>query len=218
MHKKAAYDREQIAAILDEALVAHLGFAHEGQPFVIPTLHARVGDQVYVHGSAACRTMRALGGARADVPDGDAARRARVRAHVVRAERELSQRGRSWARPGSWTDPDEKLLALERFMEHVLPGPLGSAARCPNRQELKGDDGARAPARRGVGEDLRRRPGRRASAPDGDTPVWAGHVPLTLAAGAPVACEHLAPGIPLPADIAGYTRERRSHEGERRAA
>src|SRR4051812_1058481 len=62
VHKKASYEREQIAAILDEALVAHLGFAHEGQPYVIPTLHARRGDQVYVHGSAASRTMRALGG------------------------------------------------------------------------------------------------------------------------------------------------------------
>src|SRR4029453_8289599 len=63
VHKKAAYDRDVIAEILDEALVAHLGFAHEGQPFVIPTLHARLGDQVYVHGSSASRTLRALGGA-----------------------------------------------------------------------------------------------------------------------------------------------------------
>src|ERR687893_156738 len=62
-HKKAAYDPATIAAILDEALVAHLGFAHEGQPFVIPTLHARVGDEVYVHGSSASRTLRALAGA-----------------------------------------------------------------------------------------------------------------------------------------------------------
>ena len=61
-HKKAAYDPDTIAAILDEALVAHLGFAHEGQPFVIPTLHARIGDRVLVHGSSASRTLRALGG------------------------------------------------------------------------------------------------------------------------------------------------------------
>ena len=48
---RADYQRETIDAILDEALVAHLGFAVEGQPYVIPTLHARVGDIVYVHGS-----------------------------------------------------------------------------------------------------------------------------------------------------------------------
>ena len=58
--EKARYDRATIDAILDEALVAHLGFVHEGQPFVIPTLHARVGDVVYVHGSAASRTLREL--------------------------------------------------------------------------------------------------------------------------------------------------------------
>ena len=44
MPARAAYDREAIDAILDEALVAHLGFAHDDQPYVIPTLHARVGD------------------------------------------------------------------------------------------------------------------------------------------------------------------------------
>jgi nitroimidazol reductase NimA-like FMN-containing flavoprotein (pyridoxamine 5'-phosphate oxidase superfamily) len=52
---RGRYDRETIDAILDEALVSHLGFGVDGQPFVIPTLHARVGDLVYVHGSAASR-------------------------------------------------------------------------------------------------------------------------------------------------------------------
>src|ERR1700742_533163 len=58
--KRADYDRETIDAILDEALVAHLGFVADGQPYVIPTLHARVGDEVLVHGSAASRMLRAL--------------------------------------------------------------------------------------------------------------------------------------------------------------
>src|SRR3954463_8041313 len=59
---RAGYERATIDAILDEALVAHLGFAVEGQPYVIPTLHARIGDEVYVHGSAAARSLRVLGG------------------------------------------------------------------------------------------------------------------------------------------------------------
>ena len=59
---RADYQRETIDAILDEALVAHLGFAVEGQPYVIPTLHARVGDVVYIHGSSASRAIRALSG------------------------------------------------------------------------------------------------------------------------------------------------------------
>ena len=56
--KRADYSRETIDAILDEALVAHLGFAVDGQPYVIPTLHARAGDIVYVHGSTASRMIR----------------------------------------------------------------------------------------------------------------------------------------------------------------
>src|SRR3990172_5222381 len=49
--ERGSYDREAVAAILDEGLHCHLGFVHDGQPYVIPTLHARVGDTVYVHRS-----------------------------------------------------------------------------------------------------------------------------------------------------------------------
>ena len=55
---RGAYDRPTIDAILDEGLVCHLGFVHDGHPFVIPTLYARVGDDVYVHGSAASRLLQ----------------------------------------------------------------------------------------------------------------------------------------------------------------
>jgi len=57
---RASYERDAIEAILDEALVAHLGFVHDGQPYVIPTLHARVGATLYLHGSAASRAIRTL--------------------------------------------------------------------------------------------------------------------------------------------------------------
>ena len=58
--ERAAYDRDEIDAILDDGLVCHLGFVHDGQPFVIPTLYARIGDEVYVHGSSASRMLRTL--------------------------------------------------------------------------------------------------------------------------------------------------------------
>src|SRR5438105_1554604 len=61
---RGAYDRDTIDAILDEAYICHVGFIvpHEngGQPFVIPTIHARVGDTLYFHGSAASRMLRSL--------------------------------------------------------------------------------------------------------------------------------------------------------------
>src|SRR5947209_7930916 len=58
--ERGSYERETIDAILDEALIAHLGIVDDGQPIVIPTLHARDGDTIYLHGSSASRTLRTL--------------------------------------------------------------------------------------------------------------------------------------------------------------
>src|SRR6185436_19915030 len=59
---RGSYDRATIDPILDEALIAHVGFVVDGQPFVIPTIHARSDDQLYVHGSARSRMLRTLSG------------------------------------------------------------------------------------------------------------------------------------------------------------
>jgi len=69
---RAAYDRATIDAILDEGLVAQLGFAVDGHPYVIPTLHARVGDTVYIHGSTASRMIRTLMAGTPACPERDA--------------------------------------------------------------------------------------------------------------------------------------------------
>jgi uncharacterized protein len=60
--QRGRFDRPTVNAILDEALVCHVGFVVDEQPFVIPTIHARVGDHVYVHGSAASRMLKTLRG------------------------------------------------------------------------------------------------------------------------------------------------------------
>jgi uncharacterized protein len=203
VHAKAAYDREAIEAILDEALVAHVGFAHDGQPFVIPTLHARVGDHVYVHGSSASRTLRTIGGT---VPvcvtvtllDGMV---------FARSMFEMSVNYRSVVILGearAVTDPEEKLEALHAFSEQVLPGRWDEARR-PSRKELKATailalplDEASAKISTGGPDD--------GESEDAELDVWAGHVPIRLVAGQPVACPHLRPGIPLPDDIANYQR------------
>jgi nitroimidazol reductase NimA-like FMN-containing flavoprotein (pyridoxamine 5'-phosphate oxidase superfamily) len=202
-HAKATYDRQRIDAILDEALVAHLGFVHDGMPVVIPTLHARVGDVVYVHGSSASRTLRTLAG---EVPvcltvtllDGLV---------LARSVFEMSVNYRSVvvlgeARPV--TEPEEKLRALEAFTEQVLPGRW-DAVRGPTPQELKatsilglGLDEASAKVSEGGPDD--------GETPDAALPVWAGHLPLHLVPGEPVPCPHLPPGIPVPAEIGAYRR------------
>jgi nitroimidazol reductase NimA-like FMN-containing flavoprotein (pyridoxamine 5'-phosphate oxidase superfamily) len=203
VHDKASYERDAVKAILDEALVAHLGFAHEGQPFVIPTLHARLGEEVYVHGSSASRTLRAVGGAlpaclTVTLLDGLV---------FARSVFEMSANYRSVVVLGearAVTDADEKLRALKAFSDQVMPGRW-EAARKPTGQELKATavlalplDEASAKISTGGPDD--------GESEDAALPVWAGHVPLRLVAGEPVPCPHLRPGIPVPAEIAGYAR------------
>src|SRR5262245_30738680 len=84
MPKRGAYDRATVEAILDEGLVCHLGFAVEGQPYVLPTIYASVGGELYLHGSAASRMLRAVGGGIApglSVPSAHGLVRARPASH-----------------------------------------------------------------------------------------------------------------------------------------
>ena len=201
--ERGAYDRETIEAVLDAALVAHLGFVQDGQPFVIPTLHARVGDRVYVHGSAASRTLRALAtGIRACLTvtllDGIV---------LARSVFEHSLNYRSVVVLGTATpvdDPTEKLAALEAFTEKLLPGRWAEA-RQPTRKELKATsvltlplDEASAKIRDGGPDD--------GDTPDADLDVWAGHLPLVVQALAPVPDPSLRPGIPVPPGLRPYRR------------
>jgi nitroimidazol reductase NimA-like FMN-containing flavoprotein (pyridoxamine 5'-phosphate oxidase superfamily) len=203
LHERARYDREAIDAVLDAGLVAHLGFVSDGQPFVIPTLHARIGDDVYVHGSAASRTLRALGDCIAacltvTLLDGIV---------LARSVFEHSMNYRSVVVLGTAVpvdEPDEKLAALEAFTEKLLPGRWAEA-RPPTRKELKATsvlrlplDEASAKIRDGGPED--------GDTPDAELDVWAGHVPLVVKALAPVPDPTLRSGIPVPPGVAPYRR------------
>jgi nitroimidazol reductase NimA-like FMN-containing flavoprotein (pyridoxamine 5'-phosphate oxidase superfamily) len=175
--QRARYDRETIEAILDEALVCHLGFEVDGQPYVIPTLHARVGDRLYVHGSAASRLLRHLaGGARACVTvtlvDGLVLARS-VFNHSV------NYRSAVVFGTATLVEDAEKREALRALTEQLAPGRWDEA-RQPTEQELKATwilslpiDEASAKVRTGPEED---------EPEDLDLPVWAGVVPVHLAA------------------------------------
>ena len=202
--ERGRYDREAIDAVLDAGLVAHLGFVSDSQPFVIPTLHARVGDCVLVHGSAASRTLRALGNGipaclTVTLLDGIV---------LARSVFEHSMNYRSVVVLGRAThvdDPGEKLAALEALTEKLLPGRWAEA-RPPTRKELKATsvltlplDEASAKIRDGGPED--------GDTPDADLDVWAGHVPLVVTALDPVPDAALRPGIPVPPALRPYRRE-----------
>jgi nitroimidazol reductase NimA-like FMN-containing flavoprotein (pyridoxamine 5'-phosphate oxidase superfamily) len=187
---RADYSRDTIDAILDEALVAHLGFAVDGQPYVIPTLHARVDDVVYVHGSSASRAIRSLtAGLQAclTVTLLDGLVLARSAFHHSMNYRSVVVLGE--ARPVE--GPEERLKALEAFTERLVPGRWDEV-RPPTPQELKGTrvlafdlDEASAKVRTGPPVD---------DDEDYDLDVWAGVIPLNLRAGPLTPDPKLTPG------------------------
>jgi nitroimidazol reductase NimA-like FMN-containing flavoprotein (pyridoxamine 5'-phosphate oxidase superfamily) len=199
---RGAYDRKSIYKILDEGLVCHVGFATDGQPYVIPTLFARIGDAIYFHGSAASRMLKGVSEGLAvcvtvTLTDGIV---------LARSVFNHSMNYRSVVALGKATlvdAPEEKLEALRAFTEKILPGRWNDA-RQPNEKELKATSILRLPLteasakiRQGPPED---------DAPDRELPIWAGVIPLQLVPGAPIRDEMCDPAIPLPAYAAHYRR------------
>ena len=193
---RARYDEQTIHAILDEALIVHLGFAIEQQPFVIPTIHARVGSRLYLHGAVASRMLKALAAgvpacATATLVDGLV---------MARSTFHHSMNYRSAVVFGAATlvtDRDEKLAALEAIVEHVAPG-RSREARPPNEKELAATSVLSLPISEASAKV-------RTGGPiddDEDTawPCWAGVIPLSLAVGEPIDDPLVAP-THAPSDV-----------------
>ena len=135
MPRRGVYDRSAIDAILDEALICHVGLVHGAQPFVIPTIHFRIGDELYIHGSAASRMIEHGGSAAAlciTVTLVDGVVLARSAFHHSMNYRSVVVLGQ--ARVVS--DPEEKLRAFTVLVNRFSPG-RAERVRAPNEQELK---------------------------------------------------------------------------------
>ena len=200
--ERGVYERAAIEAILDEALFCHVGFVDDGQPFVIPTIHARAGDVLYLHGSPASRLLRELAGGidvcvTATILDGLVLARS-VYNHSMNY-RSAVVLGR--ARPVE--ERDEKLRALGAIVEHVVPGRSHDARR-PNEKELAGTLVLAVPLAEASAK-LRSGPPKDFDA-DLSFPVWAGVIPLRLEAGAPETDPSSPPGLAVPAYAAAYRR------------
>ena len=194
----AAYDRSVIDAILDAAIVGHLGVVgDDGQPFVLPVTVARVGGEVVVHGSVAGRLLRTgAGGApvclTVTLIDG---------VIVARSLFESSMRYRSVVvvgRAREIDDPDQKLAALIALSEHLIPGRPGEV-RDTTEVELRQTkvfalslDEASAKVNNGWSDD---------PAEDVASSTWAGVVPLAAVAGQPEPAPDLRPGIETPDSV-----------------
>jgi uncharacterized protein len=201
--ERGSYDRSLIDAILDEALVAHVGIVDEhGQPFVIPTLHARDGDVVYLHGSAASRTLRTLAASAqvcVTVTLIDGLVLARAAMHHSANYRSAVLLGRARV----VEDEREKRAALQTIVEHVVPGRWRDV-RAPTGNELQATsvlaltiEEASAKLRTGGPVD---------DEEDYALEVWAGVLPLTSHALDAVPDEHLRAGIGVPRYVLGYAR------------
>jgi uncharacterized protein len=209
--ERGVYDRAAINAILDEALFCHVGFVLDWQPFVIPTIHARVDDLLYLHGSPASRMLRELAGGvdvcvTATLLDGVVLARSVYKSSLN--YRSVVVLGRAGAVEG----PDEKRLALEAVVEHVAPG-RSRDARLPKDEELAATTvlalpikEASAKVRTGPPKDLE---------DDVALPIWAGVIPLRMIADTPVAEARVPAGFEVPAYAASYQRPRRRFLEER---
>lgn len=205
MPERGSYDRALVHAILDEGIVAHVGLATTDGPVVIPMLYARDGDRLLLHGSAASRLLR--GGAAgtelcATVTLVDGLVLARSAFHHSMNYRSVVVFGEATA----ITDPDETRAALDRYVEHVVPG-RGPDVRPPSDKELRATlvlalplDESSVKVRAGGPED---------DDEDMDRPVWAGVIPLATAAGTPVMADDLRADIAPPGYATGYARPRR---------
>ncbi len=199
--QRAIYDRAAAYRILDEGFICHVGFVADGQAFVIPTGYGRAGDNLYIHGSAASRMLRRLDEgvsvcATVTLLDGLVLARSifnhsmNYRSVVVLGTAVLVQ------------DPAEKLEALRRLSEHILPGRWKDS-RQPNQRELKATSVLRLPVTE-FSTKMRQGP------PIDDEedyafPTWAGVIPLEMTAGKPVDDPRLDPGVSVPAYVQGYS-------------
>ncbi|SPE44468.1 putative flavin-nucleotide-binding protein [Candidatus Sulfotelmatobacter sp. SbA7] len=202
--QRAVYDRDAVNQILDEALLCHVGFVADGQPFVIPMSYGRDGDVLYIHGSTASRMLRNL---EQGVPvcitvtlvDGLV---------LARSVFNHSMNYRSVVILGTATlvaDPAEKIAALRAISEHILPHRWDDS-RQPYEKELKVTSVLRLPihefsakVRVGPPVDI---------AEDYSFPTWAGVIPLEITAGAAIPDERCK--RELPAYLNNYSRQKKS--------
>lgn len=199
---RGVYDRAEVYAILDEGFVCHVGFIAGQQPFVIPTLYARVGDDIYFHGSAASRMLRNVSTAApvcltVTLVDGMV---------LARSVFNHSMNYRSVVALGTATlvsDPAEKMEALRAFTEKIIAGRWEDARR-PTEKEMKATSVLKLPLRE-VSAKVRKGPPED-DAEDYALPVWAGVIPMRLVADAPERDPRCDEALPVPAYAARFER------------
>lgn len=199
---RGSFDRALIYSILDEGLICHMGFTGDEQPFVVPTIYARVNDRLYIHGSVASRMLRNMSAGVSvcmTVTLLDALVLARSAFHHSMNYRSVMIFGVAH----EVMEPAERARAFEAVVNHVMPNRY-AGTRAPDEQEIKATSvlalditEASAKVRTGPVSDAEE---------DYALPYWAGVLPLKIVAEAPIPDERLSKGIPVPPEVLAYRR------------
>ncbi|MGV9267819.1 pyridoxamine 5'-phosphate oxidase family protein [Kitasatospora sp. NPDC003701] len=199
---RATWEQDAIHAILDSTYLCHLGFVADGAPVVLPTIFARVGDRLYIHGSTGSRPLR---GAKGDQGLPVCVTVTLVDALVLtKSAFNHSINFRSVVAHGTAhqvTDPAELSVALDALVDQTVPG-RSAEVRPANAKELA----ATAVVRLDLDEvsAKTRADGADDDEADLDLPYWAGLVPVTTVYGAPV--PDASTTVPLPAHLRDLAR------------
>ncbi len=199
---RGSFDRDIIYPIIDEAPICHVGFAENGQPFVIPTLHARHDDTLILHGAKASRLLKHIEAGHPvcvafTLLDGIVLARSAFSSSVNYRSAVVFGAGRII------DAEDEKMHALELVTNHIVPGRW-SEARIPTPKEMH--------ATSVVSITIEQASAKVRSGPPGDEeedyalPIWAGVLPLATWVGDPVPDPRLAEGIPTPESVGRYVQ------------
>jgi uncharacterized protein len=201
--QRVSYDQQTVHAVLDEALVCHVGFVVEGRPVVLPHLHARLEEVLYLHGSTGARAMQAARGRGLDVCVTvtllDGLVLARSAFHHSVNYRSVVVHGKA----AVVDDPQEKTTALAALVEAVAPGRTGGT-RPPSGNELAATTVLRLDLHQ-VSVKVRTGP------PNDDPedlglPYWAGVLPLVSAPGMPQPSDDLSDGVAVPEHVTAWKR------------
>jgi nitroimidazol reductase NimA-like FMN-containing flavoprotein (pyridoxamine 5'-phosphate oxidase superfamily) len=201
--ERVSYDRAAVHAVLDEAVLCHVGFVIDGRAVVLPQLHARVGERLYLHGSSGARAVRAAGrtglAVCVTVTLLDGLVLARSAFHHSVNYRSVVIHGIAH----EVTDQADKQAALTAFVDAVVPG-RSAAVRGPSRKESAATTVLRLDLEQ---VSLKTRTGPPSDdVEDLELPYWAGVLPFAVVSGTPEPAPDLTPSIPVPAHVSSWAR------------
>lgn len=196
------YDRATIYPIVDEALICHVGFVQDGQAIVIPTIHARVDDTIYLHGAPASRLLKLTAAGEklcitCTLLDGLVLARSAFHSSMNYRSAVLFGTGRLV------TDYDEQWLVMEAITEHVAKGRWADVRRATDKEMQ---------STKFVAVDIETASAKVRTGPPGDDeedyalPIWAGVLPLMLTPSAPIDDPRLIAGVTAPQNVSEYRR------------